>query len=163
MTRHREVHSRLTPNRCPTCAGRLKAATAPKRWDFSRWGLGGFLKFSLSTSVYSLSRRAPDGSKPSRFRHCRDRPPGLGHIGATPSTVLLSAEQATEKLPQIVEGFFFRHRDGQGQRPARRLFVRSAPGLGKTSKTSWSRAPVRHGVDPREALGAVLGVAAEGI
>jgi hypothetical protein len=52
----------------------------------------------------------------------------------TPNPALLSAEEAKEKLREIVEGFFFRHRDAQGQVPARQLLVRSPPGLGKTKE-----------------------------
>jgi hypothetical protein len=50
----------------------------------------------------------------------------------TPSIPLLSAQQAKQKLREIVEGFFFRRRNDQGQAPARHLLVRSPPGLGKT-------------------------------
>jgi hypothetical protein len=49
-----------------------------------------------------------------------------------PTPVLLSAEKAKARLREIIEGFFFRRRDGQGQLPARQLLVRSPPGLGKT-------------------------------
>ena len=51
-----------------------------------------------------------------------------------PPTVLLSAGEAKARLREIVEGFFFRHRDDQGQVPARQLLVRSPPGLGKTKE-----------------------------
>jgi hypothetical protein len=44
------------------------------------------------------------------------------------------AEEAKARLRQIVEGFFFRHRDCQGQTPDRQLLVRSPPGLGKTKE-----------------------------
>jgi hypothetical protein len=49
-------------------------------------------------------------------------------------TALLSAQDAKERLREIVEGFFFRRRDEQGQPPARHLLVRSPPGLGKTKQ-----------------------------
>jgi hypothetical protein len=52
----------------------------------------------------------------------------------TASTILLSAQEAKERLREIVEGFFFRRRDAQGQVPARQLLVRSPPGLGKTKE-----------------------------
>jgi hypothetical protein len=52
----------------------------------------------------------------------------------TPSPDLLSPEEAKEKLRELIEGFFFRHRDAQGQVPARQLLVRSPPGLGKTKE-----------------------------
>jgi hypothetical protein len=34
-----------------------------------------------------------------------------------PSTTLLSAQEAKERLREIVEGFFFRRRNDQGQAP----------------------------------------------
>jgi hypothetical protein len=58
----------------------------------------------------------------------------LDTLEPPPSTGLLSAEEAKERLREIVDRFFFRHRDGQGQRPARQLLVRSPPGLGKTTQ-----------------------------
>jgi hypothetical protein len=51
-----------------------------------------------------------------------------------PSPTLLSAQEAKDRLREIVEKFFFRHRDDQGQPPARHLLVRSPPGLGKTKE-----------------------------
>jgi hypothetical protein len=51
-----------------------------------------------------------------------------------PDTVLLSAQEAKQRLREIVEGFFFRRRDEQGQPPTRHLLVRSPPGLGKTKE-----------------------------
>jgi hypothetical protein len=51
-----------------------------------------------------------------------------------PSPTLLSAQEAGERLREIVEGFFFRNNDDQGQPPARHLLVRSPPGLGKTKE-----------------------------
>src|SRR5262249_17882817 len=44
------------------------------------------------------------------------------------------AQEATRRLRQIVEGFFFRGQNGRGQRSARQLLVRSPPGLGKTKE-----------------------------
>ena len=50
----------------------------------------------------------------------------------TPSTALLSAQEAKDRLREIVEGFFFRRlRTEDGKRIAR-LLVKSPPGLGKT-------------------------------
>jgi SpoVK/Ycf46/Vps4 family AAA+-type ATPase len=50
-------------------------------------------------------------------------------------TALLSAEEAKERLREIVERFFFRQRRGdQEQPPPRQLLVRSPPGLGKTKE-----------------------------
>ena len=60
--------------------------------------------------------------------------PVLDTLPPNPGPALLSAEEAKEQLRQIVEGFFFRHRVGQGQRPERQLLVRSPPGLGKTKE-----------------------------
>jgi hypothetical protein len=51
-----------------------------------------------------------------------------------PSPDLLSAEEAKEKLRELIEGFFSRRPDSQGQVPARQLLVRSPPGLGKTKE-----------------------------
>jgi hypothetical protein len=56
----------------------------------------------------------------------------LDTLPPTPSPTLLSAKEAKERLREIVEGFFFRRRNDQGQAPARHLLVRSPPGLGKT-------------------------------
>jgi hypothetical protein len=58
----------------------------------------------------------------------------LDALSPTPSTALLSAQEAKDRLREIVEGFFFRRRDEQGQPPARQLLVRSPPGLGKTKQ-----------------------------
>jgi hypothetical protein len=51
-----------------------------------------------------------------------------------PSPTLLSAREANDRLREIVEGFFHRHGNDQGQAPARHLLVRSPPGLGKTKE-----------------------------
>jgi SpoVK/Ycf46/Vps4 family AAA+-type ATPase len=53
---------------------------------------------------------------------------------SSPSNAPLSAQEAKERLREIVEAFFFRRRRDQEQPPARRLLVRSPPGLGKTSE-----------------------------
>jgi hypothetical protein len=52
----------------------------------------------------------------------------------TPNPAFLSAQEAKKLLREIVEGFFYRHRDDQGQPLARHLLVRSPPGLGKTKE-----------------------------
>ena len=50
----------------------------------------------------------------------------------TPSTVLLSAQEAKDRLREIVEGFFFwRSRTEDGKRVGG-LLVKSPPGLGKS-------------------------------
>jgi hypothetical protein len=56
----------------------------------------------------------------------------LDTLPPTPSPTLLLAKEAKERLREIVEGFFFRRRNDQGQASARHLLVRSPPGLGKT-------------------------------
>jgi hypothetical protein len=50
----------------------------------------------------------------------------------TPSTTLLSAHEARERLREIVEGFFFPRLTSEDGKRIRRLIVKSAPGLGKT-------------------------------
>jgi hypothetical protein len=55
----------------------------------------------------------------------------LDTLAPTPNIPLLSAHEAKEKLREIIEGFFFRRRNDQGQAPARHVLVRSPPGLGK--------------------------------
>jgi hypothetical protein len=67
-------------------------------------------------------------------RHARNRRTVLEPTPPQPSTSLLSALEAKDRLREIVEGFFFRLRSDQGQPPARHLLVRSPPGLGKTKE-----------------------------
>ena len=50
------------------------------------------------------------------------------------TTALLSAQEAKDRLREIVEGFFYRRRRGQGEPALRQLLVRSPPGLGKTKE-----------------------------
>jgi hypothetical protein len=56
----------------------------------------------------------------------------LDALQPPPGPALLSAQEAKERLREIIEGFFFRRRNEQGQPPGRHLLVRSPPGLGKT-------------------------------
>jgi hypothetical protein len=49
-----------------------------------------------------------------------------------PSAALLSAEEAKERLREIVEGFFFRRLRSEDHKRISRLLVKSPPGLGKT-------------------------------
>ena len=56
----------------------------------------------------------------------------FGHIGATPSTVLLSAQEAKDRLREIIEGFFIRRLRTEDGRRVERLLIKSPPGLGKT-------------------------------
>jgi hypothetical protein len=67
-------------------------------------------------------------------RHVPNRPTVLEPTPPQPSTSLLSAHEAKDRLREIVEGFFFRRRSDQGQPPPRHLLVRSPPGLGKTKE-----------------------------
>jgi len=58
----------------------------------------------------------------------------LDTLSPTPSTILLSAQEAKHRLREIVEGFFFRRlRTEEGKRIGR-LLVKSPPGLGKTTQ-----------------------------
>jgi hypothetical protein len=69
--------------------------------------------------------------------------------------VLPSAEEAKERLREIVEGFFFRRLKGGDGKHIRRLLVKSPPGLGKTREAvDWAirfRAE-QEGKSPRELL-----------
>jgi hypothetical protein len=58
----------------------------------------------------------------------------LDALQPPPGPALLSAQEAKDRLREIVEGFFFRRRRGEGQPPTRHLLVRSPPGLGKTKE-----------------------------
>jgi hypothetical protein len=49
-----------------------------------------------------------------------------------PCTTLLSAQEAKDRLREIVEGFFFRRLRAGDARRVGRLLVKSPPGLGKT-------------------------------
>ena len=60
--------------------------------------------------------------------------PVLDTFEPRPSTTLLSAEEAKERLREIIEGFFFRRRRRDGEPLPRHLLVRSPPGLGKTKE-----------------------------
>jgi hypothetical protein len=83
--------------------------------------------------VPAWSRRI-GGRRAEPSRYPRHPWAGLDALKPTPSTTLLSAEKASEQLREIVEGFFFRRRNEEGQPPARQLLVRSPPGLGKTKE-----------------------------
>jgi hypothetical protein len=56
----------------------------------------------------------------------------LDALSPTPSTALLSAQEAKQRLREIVEGFFFRRLKTEDGRQVGRLLVKSPPGLGKT-------------------------------
>jgi hypothetical protein len=49
-----------------------------------------------------------------------------------PSPDLLSAQEAKEKLRELIEGFCFRRLKGEDGKHIRRLLVKTPPGLGKT-------------------------------
>jgi hypothetical protein len=73
----------------------------------------------------------------------------------TPRLTLLSAQNAKDRLREIVEGFFFRRLKGGDGKHIRRLLVKSPSGLGKTREAiDWA---VRYqaeqeGKGPRELL-----------
>jgi hypothetical protein len=56
----------------------------------------------------------------------------LDALSPTPSTALLSAQEAKDRLREIVEGFFFRRLRNENGKRIERLLVKSPPGLGKT-------------------------------
>jgi hypothetical protein len=58
----------------------------------------------------------------------------LDGLPPTPSTPLLSAREAKERLREIVEGFFFRKLRTEDGKRVGRLLVKSPPGLGKTTQ-----------------------------
>ena len=63
--------------------------------------------------------------------HPRD-PLALEGLLATFNSILLPAEDAKERLREIVEGFFFRRLKAKDGKRIGRLLVKSPPGLGKT-------------------------------
>jgi hypothetical protein len=75
-----------------------------------------------------------DRARSARPASSQSSAPFLDTLSPTPSPALLSPEEAKARLREIVERFFFRQRDAQGQVPARQLLVRSPPGLGKTKE-----------------------------
>jgi ATP/maltotriose-dependent transcriptional regulator MalT len=58
----------------------------------------------------------------------------LDTLEPIPSTAVLSASEAKERLRDIVEGFFFRRLRTEDGTRIRRLLVKSPPGLGKTTE-----------------------------
>jgi hypothetical protein len=55
----------------------------------------------------------------------------LDILAPTPNIPLLSAQEAKERMREIVEGFFFRRLRAQDGKPTQHLLVKSPPGLGK--------------------------------
>jgi hypothetical protein len=56
----------------------------------------------------------------------------LEALSPTPSTALLSAQEAKDRPREIVEQFFFRRLKTEDGRRIERLLLKSPPGLGKT-------------------------------
>jgi hypothetical protein len=76
---------------------------------------------------------------------------------STPGPVLLSADEAKERLREIVEGFFFRRlRTDDGKRVAR-LLVKSPPGLGKTTEAIECAIPHQAEQEGKDGRGLVIG------
>ena len=76
-------------------------------------------------------RAAPWRASPTLSANSR---PGaaLDTLEPPPTSVLLSAEEAKDRLREIVEGFFFRRLRSEDGKRIGRLLVKSPPGLGKT-------------------------------
>jgi hypothetical protein len=67
-------------------------------------------------------------------RHAAGVRAALDTLEPIPSTTLLSAQEAKDRLGEIVEGFFFRRLRAGDARRVGRLLVKSPPGLGKTTQ-----------------------------
>src|ERR1700722_5316548 len=93
------------------------------------------VKSLLTRIAYPPSLKACVGPPLAAVRaissQCRGISGCLGHIRAT----LLSAQEAKDRLREIVEGFFFRRLRAGDARRVGRLLVKSPPGLGKTRET----------------------------
>src|SRR5271166_4102529 len=81
---------------------------------------------------------SPGANRPSQVRggagdFCRVVRPraALDTLPPAPSTALFSAQEAKERLREIVEGFFFRQLRADDRKRVGRLLVKSPPGLGK--------------------------------
>jgi hypothetical protein len=128
---------RLRRGGCVAATGWPKELSAGGFWTATtRVGRGSFrpaVKRPLTQVHYSLERRSvPPWSAGTRYlapprilRVVFDTPP-------SPSTVLLSAKEAKDRLREIVEGFFLRRLKTEDGKRIRRLLVKSPPGLGKT-------------------------------
>jgi hypothetical protein len=97
----------LTPNTCRTRAGRLKAANGSGAAG-SQPELGvRRLKRSLTTAEYSLSSRAhflqTYADRARDFATVPIARPALDTLEPTPTTVLLSAEEAKDRLREMIE------------------------------------------------------------
>jgi hypothetical protein len=78
--------------------------------------------------VSASSRSGRGGAAP---RHPCDLRAALDALQPTASTTLLSALEATERLREIVEGFFFRRPDDEGRLLGRHVLMKSPPGFGR--------------------------------
>jgi hypothetical protein len=67
-------------------------------------------------------------------RHAARPRAALDTFEPIPSTTLLLAQDAKDRLREIVEGFFFRRLTTEDGKPIRHLLVKSPPGLGKTKE-----------------------------
>jgi hypothetical protein len=99
------------------------------------------VKRALTRIAYRLGLSArlvlPHGAgrRARNHRHCPRHPRAvLDALQPTPGTALLSAQEAKERLREIIEGFFFRRLRGEDDKTIRRLLVKSPPGLGKTTQ-----------------------------
>ena len=93
------------------------------------------VKLTLTRIAYSLDLDARFALRPcgGRLRRNASRPRViLDTLEPTLITPLLSAEKASERLREIVEGFFFRRFRTEDGKRVGRLLVKSPPGLGKT-------------------------------
>jgi hypothetical protein len=79
----------------------------------------------------------------------------------TPSTTLLSAQEARERLREIVEGFFFWRLTSEDGNRIRRLLVKSPSGLGKTREAIDWAIRYQEGKDGRRFAQARLGDTAD--
>jgi|SRR5271165_38312 len=111
----------------------------------------------LTEVIYSQDWYGPfcrrRGDRASDTAAKRDPEPVLDALPPAPSTALLSAEEAKERLREIVEGFFFRRLRTEDGKAIRRLLVKSPPGLGKTRQAVHWAICYREGKDRPRFLG----------
>jgi hypothetical protein len=97
------------------------------------------VKRPLTRIAYSLGLRArplpPHGDQARDFATVASVRLALDTLEPPPTaTVLLSAQEANERVREIVEGFFFWRLRTEDRTRIRRLLVKSPPGLGKTTE-----------------------------
>jgi len=100
----------------------------------------------LTRIAYSLglsARFAPHHCDRARDFAFTSRPrAALDTLSPSPSSALLSAQEATELLREIVERFFFRRLGTRDRKRVGRLLLKNRPGLGKTREAiHWA---IRH-------------------